>query len=48
MLGSTLFHTLDCSQTRGQAAAAATILRPLYDAEAINRRYEAVAEAHAI
>jgi DNA mismatch repair protein MutS len=44
---STLFHTLDCSQTpMGKRLLRATILRPLYDAEAINKRYEAVAEAH--
>ena len=44
---STLFHTLDCSQTpMGKRLLRATILRPLYDSEAINRRYEAVAEAH--
>jgi len=43
---STLFHTLDCSQTpMGKRMLRATILRPLYDAGAINRRYEAVAEA---
>jgi DNA mismatch repair protein MutS len=44
---STLFHTLDCSQTpMGKRLLRATILRPLYDAQAINARYEAVAEAH--
>jgi DNA mismatch repair protein MutS len=44
---STLFHTLDCSQTpMGKRLLRATILRPLYDAETINNRYEAVAEAH--
>jgi DNA mismatch repair protein MutS len=44
---STLFHTLDCSQTpMGKRLLRATILRPLYHAAAINRRYEAVAEAH--
>jgi DNA mismatch repair protein MutS len=44
---STLFHTLDCSQTpMGKRLLRATILRPLYDADAINRRYEAVAEVH--
>ncbi len=44
---STLFHTLDCSQTpMGKRLLRATILRPLYDAPAINARYEAVAEAH--
>jgi DNA mismatch repair protein MutS len=44
---STLFHTLDCSHTpMGKRMLRATILRPLYDAAAINARYEAVAEAH--
>jgi DNA mismatch repair protein MutS len=44
---STLFHTLDCSQTpMGKRLLRSTILRPLYDAAAINARYEAVAEAH--
>ncbi|WP_263353226.1 DNA mismatch repair protein MutS [Acidicapsa acidisoli] len=44
---STLFHTLDASQTpMGKRLLRATILRPLYDADAINKRYEAVAEAH--
>ena len=44
---STLFHTLDCSHTpMGKRLLRATILRPLYDAAAINARYEAVAEAH--
>jgi DNA mismatch repair protein MutS len=44
---STLFHTLDCSQTpMGKRLLRATILRPLYDVETIKRRYEAVAEAH--
>jgi DNA mismatch repair protein MutS len=44
---STLFHTLDCSQTpMGKRLLRATILRPLYDATAINARYEAVSEAH--
>ena len=44
---STLFHTLDCSQTpMGKRLLRATILRPLYDAAAIGARYEAVAEAH--
>jgi DNA mismatch repair protein MutS len=44
---STLFHTLDCSQTpMGKRLLRATILRPLYDAAIINARYEAVAEAH--
>jgi DNA mismatch repair protein MutS len=44
---STLFHTLDCSQTpMGKRLLRSTILRPLFDAHAINARYEAVAEAH--
>ena len=44
---STLFHTLDCSQTpMGKRLLRATILRPLFDAAAIRARYEAVAEAH--
>jgi DNA mismatch repair protein MutS len=44
---STLFHTLDCSQTpMGKRLLRATILHPLFDAAAINARYEAVAEAH--
>ena len=44
---STLFYTLDTSQTpMGKRLLRATILRPLYDAKAINARYEAVAEAH--
>jgi len=44
---STLFHTLDCSQTpMGKRLLRASILRPLYDAAAINARYDAVAEAH--
>ena len=44
---STLFHTLDASQTpMGKRLLRATILRPLYDAAAIRARYEAVAEAH--
>ena len=42
---STLFHTLDCSQTpMGKRLLRATILRPLYEPIAINHRYEAVAE----
>jgi DNA mismatch repair protein MutS len=44
---STLFHTLDASQTpMGKRLLRATILRPLFDAAAINARYAAVAEAH--
>ncbi len=43
---STLFHTLDCNCTSmGKRLLRATILRPLFDAGAINARYEAVAEA---
>jgi DNA mismatch repair protein MutS len=44
---ATLFHTLDACQTpMGKRLLRATILRPLVDAEALNSRYEAVAEAH--
>jgi DNA mismatch repair protein MutS len=44
---ATLFHTLDCCQTpMGKRMLRATILRPLIDAEVLNARYEAVAEAH--
>jgi DNA mismatch repair protein MutS len=44
---ATLFHTLDACQTpMGKRLLRATILRPLVDAEAIEARYEAVAEAH--
>jgi len=44
---ATLFHTLDACQTpMGKRMLRATILRPLIDAEALNARYEAVAEAH--
>src|ERR1019366_5377739 len=44
---STLFHTLDCSLTpMGKRMLRTTILRPLYDADAINARYTAVAEIH--
>ncbi len=44
---ATLFHTLDGSQTAmGKRLLRSTILRPMYDAEAIQRRYEAVAELH--
>ena len=44
---ATLFHTLDTSQTpMGKRLLRATILRPLYDTEAINKRYDAVAEAN--
>jgi len=44
---ATLFHTLDACQTpMGKRLLRATILRPLYDAAALEARYEAVAEAH--
>ena len=44
---STLFHTLDCTQTpMGKRFLRATILRPLFNAVQIKARYEAVAEAH--
>jgi len=43
----TLFHTLDACQTpMGKRLLRATILRPLVDPEALESRYEAVAEAH--
>ncbi len=45
---ATLFHTLDACQTpMGKRLLRSTILRPLFDAEALEARYEAVAEAHA-
>jgi len=45
---ATLFHTLDACQTpMGKRLLRATILRPLVDAQALEARYEAVAEAHA-
>jgi DNA mismatch repair protein MutS len=45
---ATLFHTLDACQTpMGKRLLRATILRPLFNAEALEARYEAVAEAHA-
>ena len=45
---TTLFHTLDACQTpMGKRLLRATILRPLFDAQAIEARYEAVGEAHA-
>ncbi len=45
---ATLFHTLDACQTpMGKRLLRATILRPLLDAQALEARYEAVAEAHA-
>ena len=45
---TTLFHTLDACQTpMGKRLLRATILRPLVDAQVLEARYEAVAEAHA-
>ncbi len=45
---ATLFHTLDACQTpMGKRLLRATILRPLVDAQALEARYEAVAELHA-
>jgi DNA mismatch repair protein MutS len=44
---ATLFHTLDaCLTPMGKRLLRATILRPLVDAQTIEARYEAVAEAH--
>jgi len=44
---TTLFHALNCCQTpMGKRMLRATILRPLIDADVLNARYEAVAEAH--
>jgi DNA mismatch repair protein MutS len=44
---ATLFHTLDACQTpMGKRLLRATILLPLVDAQALESRYEAVAEAH--
>jgi DNA mismatch repair protein MutS len=44
----TLFYTIDqCQTPMGKRLLRATIVRPLYDAQALNARYEAVAEAHA-
>jgi DNA mismatch repair protein MutS len=44
---ATLFHTLDACQTpMGKRMLRATILRPLADAQALEARHEAVAEAH--
>jgi DNA mismatch repair protein MutS len=44
---ATLFHTLDeCQTAMGKRLLRATILRPLADAQALEARYEAVAEAH--
>jgi DNA mismatch repair protein MutS len=43
---ATLFHTLDqCQTPMGKRLLRATILRPLVDAQALEARYEAVAEA---
>ena len=45
---ATLFRTLDACQTpMGKRLLRATILRPLNEAQEIEARYEAVAEAHA-
>jgi len=45
---ATLFHTLDACQTpMGKRLLRSTILRPLIDAEALEARYEAVADSHA-
>ncbi|MGA9673238.1 MAG: DNA mismatch repair protein MutS [Terracidiphilus sp.] len=44
---ATLFHTLDeCQTPMGKRLLRATIVRPLFDANALEARYEAVAEAH--
>ena len=44
---ATLFHTLDhCQTPMGKRLLRATILRPLVDSQALEDRYEAVAEAH--
>jgi DNA mismatch repair protein MutS len=44
---ATLFHTMDACQTpMGKRLLRATILRPMINAEALEARYEAVAEAH--
>ncbi|MGA2852317.1 MAG: DNA mismatch repair protein MutS [Terracidiphilus sp.] len=43
---ATLFHTLDeCQTPMGKRLLRATIVRPLYDAQALEARYEAVGEA---
>jgi DNA mismatch repair protein MutS len=45
---TTLFHCMDCCLTpMGKRMLRAALVRPLIDAAALNRRYEAVAEAHA-
>jgi DNA mismatch repair protein MutS len=44
---ATLFHTLDeCQTPMGKRLLRATIVRPLFDANALDARYAAVAEAH--
>ncbi|HUV68046.1 MAG TPA: DNA mismatch repair protein MutS [Terracidiphilus sp.] len=44
---ATLFYTLDeCQTPMGKRMLRATILRPLLDAESVEKRYEAVGEAH--
>jgi DNA mismatch repair protein MutS len=44
---ATLFHTLDeCQTPMGKRLLRATIVRPLFDANSLNARYAAVAEAH--
>ncbi len=44
---ATLFHTLDaCRTPMGKRLLRSTIVRPLFDAKALEARYEAVAEAH--
>jgi DNA mismatch repair protein MutS len=43
---ATLFHTLDeCQTPMGKRLLRATIVRPLYDAQTLEARYEAVGEA---
>ena len=45
---ATLFHTLDnCLTPMGKRLLRATIMRPMFDAAALESRYEAVGEAHA-
>jgi DNA mismatch repair protein MutS len=45
---ATLFHTFDaCHTPMGKRLLRSTILRPLFDAQVLESRYEAVAEAHA-
>jgi DNA mismatch repair protein MutS len=44
---ATLYHTLDACQTpMGKRLLRSTMLRPLVDAQALEARYEAVAESH--